>query len=118
MVLPLLVALLFGIIEFGWTLAQNLEVKHIAREVGRLAAVNDPNGLIDEQSCSAIAAGIQSVAVAGSTNAGETVTVTATGTHEQLTGLFDWAFSGFTTLTSEVEVRLEQDLTSWMGTSC
>ncbi len=40
LVAPLLFMLLFGMIEFGWAFAQNLDVKHMAREVGRLATVD------------------------------------------------------------------------------
>ena len=42
---PLLVMLLFGIIEFAWIFAQNLYVRHGAREGARLAAVNFPAGV-------------------------------------------------------------------------
>ena len=36
----ILFALLFGIIDFGWSFMKTLDVRHGAREVGRLAAVN------------------------------------------------------------------------------
>lgn len=39
-VMPLLFLLIFGIIEFGWAFFQNLDVRHVAREGGRLAAVD------------------------------------------------------------------------------
>ena len=42
---PLLIMLLFGIIEFAWIFAQNLDVRHGAREGARLAAVNFPAGV-------------------------------------------------------------------------
>lgn len=32
--------LLFGTIDFGWAFSQNIDVRHAAREGGRLAAVN------------------------------------------------------------------------------
>lgn len=43
-VAPLLFALLFGIIDFGWAFSQNLDVKHAAREGARLAVVNAGTG--------------------------------------------------------------------------
>ena len=41
---PVLFALLFGIIDFGWAFSQNLDVKHAAREGARLAVVNSGQG--------------------------------------------------------------------------
>jgi Flp pilus assembly protein TadG len=51
-VAPLLFAVLFGIIDFGWAFSQNLDVKHAAREGARLGAVNagtgaDPDARLD-----------------------------------------------------------------------
>jgi Flp pilus assembly protein TadG len=40
---PLLILLLFGIIEFGWLFGQYNDVKHGAREGARYAAVNAGN---------------------------------------------------------------------------
>jgi Flp pilus assembly protein TadG len=51
LVAPFLILLLFGIIEFAWVFAQDLTVKHGAREGARLAAVTfgaDTDDLIDE----------------------------------------------------------------------
>ena len=42
--LPFLAMLLFGIIDFGWAFSQNIDVRHAAREGGRLAAVNASTG--------------------------------------------------------------------------
>ena len=42
LVLPLLLTLLFGIVEFGWMFGRNVDVGHAARESVRLAAVNFP----------------------------------------------------------------------------
>ena len=117
-VLPLLVMLLFGIIEFGWAFAQNLEVKHIAREVGRIATVGDPDGIIDSRSCSGTIAEVTDVSMApGSGASGDAATITVTATLQQLTGFFSWALGSVGNLQSAVEVRLEQPF-SWVGTSC
>ena len=45
-VLPLLLVLLFGIIEAAWAFNQQLEVRHGAREGARLVAVNAGTDLI------------------------------------------------------------------------
>ena len=116
-VLPLLIVLLLGVIEFGWAFAQNLEVKHIAREVGRLATVGDPDSEIDTRACSGTIAEVTTVSKAGGTSPGDTATITVTADLEQITGFFGWALGGSDNLTSNVEVRLEQDL-SWTSTSC
>ena len=41
---PFLVLLLLGMIEFGWLFAQNLDIKHGAREAARMLSVNDDPG--------------------------------------------------------------------------
>lgn len=116
LVLPLLVLLLFGIIEFGWAFAQNLEVKHIAREVGRIATVGDPDGVLDTRACSGTIADITNVTDIDA-DAGDTVNITVTAGLQQITGLFGWVFDGVGDLQSSVEVRMEQPLT-WGGTTC
>lgn len=43
LVLPLLILIIFGIVEFGYLYAQHLDVRHGAREGARMASVNyDP----------------------------------------------------------------------------
>lgn len=117
-VLPLLVILLLGIIEFGWAFAQNLEVKHIAREVGRLATVGDPDDVIDSRSCSGTIADVDTVTMSpGSGAAGDAAIITVTASLNQITGFFGWALGSVGNLQSAVEVRLEQPFT-WGGTSC
>jgi hypothetical protein len=116
-ILPLLVMLLLGIIEFGWAFAQNLEVKHIAREVGRLAAVGDPDGVIDTRSCSGTVAQVEDVTMVSGGEPGDPAIITVTATLQQITGFFGWALGGVDNLSSEVEVRLEQPFT-WTGTTC
>ena len=44
LVAPILILLLFGIIDFGWAFSQNVDLKHAAREGSRLAAVNAGTG--------------------------------------------------------------------------
>ena len=117
-VLPLLVMLLLGVIEFGWAFAQNLEVKHIAREVGRLATVGASDTEVEDRACGGTIAQVTTVDSAGDTTAGGTATVTVIATLEQITGFFGWALGSVGNLKSEVEIRLEQPL-DWTGpTSC
>ena len=42
--LPVLALFVFGIIDFGWALSQNVDVKSAAREGARLAVVNAGTG--------------------------------------------------------------------------
>lgn len=117
MVAPFLILLLFGIIEFAWVFATNLDVKHGAREGARITAVNTPDtGNVD------LAAEICSrMELVGSNTAtsitwasdltpavGEGVTVTVSTPLTTLTGIMDWAFGGVPTLDSTVEIRIEQ----------
>lgn len=115
LVAPLLFLLLFGMIEFGWLVAQNLEVNHIAREVGRVASVGDPDGGIAGVACGGAIASIDSVVMSpGSADAGDTATVTVTAPVQQISGLFGWAVAGNGSFQSTVEVRMEQPFT-WGG---
>jgi Flp pilus assembly protein TadG len=116
--LPLLVLLLFGIIEFGWTFAQNLEVKHVAREVARLASVGDRDGIINTRACSGTVASVDQVVMSPAAGQpGSLGTITVTADLRQITGLFDWALGNVGTLESAVEFRFEQPF-SWGGTNC
>lgn len=118
LVAPLLFALLFGMIEFGWAFAQNLDVKHTAREAGRLATVNATAGEIEGRVCNNDLLNpdfITEISRAGGDEAGETATLTVSADLQQLTGFFSWALGG-TSLTSTVEFRLEQDPDAWDGT--
>ncbi len=40
LLLPFLVLILIGIMEYGWALSTNLDIRHGAREAARLAAVD------------------------------------------------------------------------------
>jgi Flp pilus assembly protein TadG len=117
-VAPLLFVLIFGVIEFGWAFLQYLDVKHAAREAGRLAAVNygtatgtaQSDEIIDEI-CTRIddPDGVTiTISHPGGSAIGSTAEVAVTRDYNSLTGFFD-----FTTLDFEstVEVRLEQEAT-------
>lgn len=117
-VAPLLFVLIFGVIEFGWAFLQFLDVKHAAREAGRLAAVNfgtstgttQSDQIIDEI-CTRIddPDGVTiTISHPGGTTTGSTARIEVERTYASLTGFFD--FSSLD-LESDVEVRLEQDAT-------
>jgi Flp pilus assembly protein TadG len=117
-VAPLLFLLVFGIIEFGWGFLQYLDVRHGAREAGRLAAVNfgpgsgtaQSDAIIDEI-CTRIdnADGVTiTISMPGGNDVGDRVQVDVVRTFSSLTGFFNFTS---TTLESHVEVRLEQDAT-------
>ena len=121
LVLPFLALLVFGTIEFGWAFSQNLDVRHGAREAGRLFAVDFDDGdastapaqgivaevcgRMDDNQPTTITVTTPSGAVTGSY-----VTVRLVRQHASLTGFVDFALPD--ALTSEVEMRLEQD-PSW-----
>ncbi|MFP3883724.1 MAG: TadE/TadG family type IV pilus assembly protein [Actinomycetota bacterium] len=119
MVMPFLLMLLIGIVEFSWTFATNLDVKQGAREAARITAVNEPDGgnaALAAEICDRMdlvgddtATEITWLSDDGSPDVGEGVTLTVTTPHTTLTGFLDWAFGGITNLESTVEIRIEQD---------
>ena len=116
---PLLILLLFGIIEFAWVFGQNLNVRHGAREGARLAAVNF-TPLISETCSRMDLVNGASVALLGTdingggVDVGDEVAVTVTAPVESITGLFDTWMPA--TLTSTVAIRIEQT-PSWSSGS-
>ena len=114
LVLPLLLMLLFGIVEFGWLFSVNLDVKHGAREGARIAAVNEFTGVGDVCARMDIAAmpGQTRVAVTRSANTiGSDITVTVDAPADTLTGFLDWAIPSGTRLKSTVVIRMEEPAT-------
>jgi len=119
LVLPLLLLLIFGVIEFGWAYSQNLDVRHGAREAGRLAAVNYGTGTGTTQSDDLIGEACDRMDDFGSTTVeldqtgstpGSKLEVTVTRPLDTLTGFLDFALGGVT-LESAVTLRAEQALT-------
>jgi Flp pilus assembly protein TadG len=109
--LPLLLAVVMGIIEFGWALSQQLDVRHGAREISRMVATDDFNlsEACDRMDLSSGA----TITLAGSTGTvGDEAVVNVTAPLATITGFFDgWLPAN---LTSEVRVRIEQPPT-WVG---
>jgi Flp pilus assembly protein TadG len=117
MLMPFLLMLLIGVVEFSWTFATDLDVKQGAREGARLAAVNFPdtgNTDMAAEICSRMdlvgsnPATTITWASDGTPAVGEGVTVTVSTPHETLTGFLDWAFASVTSLDATVEIRIEQ----------
>ena len=112
--MPLLILLLFGIIEFAWLFATNLDVRHGAREAARQAATDDLStpgtpqvdicNLLDLANRTSTEVSISRSGI----NIGDGITVTADAAAETLTGLLDWVVPSSARLTSTVTLRLEQ----------
>lgn len=121
-VMPLLILLVIGIVEFAWVFATNLDVKHGAREGARITAVNQPpggNANLAAEICSRMdLAGSDPTTITwqgfdldgdGSIGVGDGVQVTVnTNELNTLTGILDWAFADVLELSSTVEIRIEQ----------
>lgn len=125
LVLPLLVVLIFGMMEASWLMAQQVEVRHAAREAARVAAVsrNDitdaafggPDGAFTYhdvvlQGCNAadLSLGTLEFSLASTgESVGDIATITAVSSYPGLTGLFSGVFPD--ELTTEVQIRLEQE---------
>lgn len=121
LVVPLLLTLILGIIEFGWTFGQYLDVRHGAREAGRLAAVNfkptsatgdGQSAAIVAETCSRLSNPDQSsitITIPGGRQVGAPVTVTVTQDLDGLTGFFGGILPD--DLSSTASSRLEQTAT-------
>ena len=121
LIAPLLFTILFGIVEFGWTFSQVLDVRHGAREGARLAAVNyrpaDETGSdqtdelvaticdrVDDPDVTRVRLTFEATDANG---AGDTAVIHVERDLEQLSGFFDPMLNGITP-DSEVTFRLEQ----------
>ena len=124
---PLLIVLVFGIIDFAWILTQHQDVRHGAREAARLAAVNTGAvGTMVPLVCSAMSDPALTTVdyVDGPTGlVGQTGTVTISSPVTSLTGFLSLPFVGSlypTSFTEVISFRLERNSTSWSdgGAGC
>ena len=122
---PLLFALIFGIIDFGWILAQYEDVRHGTREGARMAAVNTDsvaNMTTSVQNAMNIANGATVTFVDGANGCvGSIGRVTVTVPVTSLTGFSSLPFMNSlypTTFTSSVDFMLDQDSTLWGASNC
>lgn len=125
-VMPLLLLLVLGIIEFGFVLAQMNEMRHGAREGARYAAVSRPDivgggGVGDAAdvvavTCNAVnlPGATLTVQIAGGPDRLDNGTITVVADTESLSGVP--LISGLLpdTMTNEATFRLEQDA-NWVA---
>ena len=117
-VLPLLLLLVFGIMEAGWAFAQQVEVRNAAREGARLAVVDFP--VPGSGNSAAIAAEVCARASLSADRAVVSIRDTGNGSarvlvsqdYESLTGLLP-VFNNLT-IRSAVEMRIERDEVTWL----
>ena len=114
--MPLLVLLLLGIVEFGWGLAQQIDVRHKARETLRLAIVDAPLADIVSRACdNDIVAGSDVTQILLNTEAdpGGAASVEIIANLRQITGFFGFVWGPTPTISSRVEGRVEQESTTF-----
>jgi len=106
LVLPILLMVALGIIEFGFALSQQLDVRHGAREASRMVATDDYT-LSDACSRINLATGSTITLAGAGGGIGDEAAVTVAAPLQELTGFFTgWLPAN---LTSEAKVRIEQD---------
>jgi hypothetical protein len=123
-ILPLLLVLLFGIMEASWAFAQVNDVRHGAREGARLAAVDHGTAptiytavcdRMDRSGGSTIAVNL--TGITGSGERGDTARIEVDLTYSSLTGFLDPIFQG-SVYSSNIQFRLEQPvdaIAQWWG---
>ncbi len=124
--LPLLLLLLFGIIEASWAFSQQNNIRHGAREGARLAAVDFGTvAIVGQEVCDRmdVIAATQSPTVAlrpigADSDIGGQAQITVSADLRTITGFLDPIFGG-RTVGSTIEFRLEQPLSGepawWNG---
>jgi Flp pilus assembly protein TadG len=127
---PLLILLLFGIIEFAWLFSQNLDARHGAREGARIAAVDefvdtDSSGAVSPaETAQQVCTRMDSAAISGAggtlitttrtgTTVGSDITVTVDSPPQSLTGLFTSFIPSTLRLVATTTIRLEQPDPIW-----
>ncbi len=116
-VMPFLVLLLLGIVEFGWVFSQNNDIRHGAREGARAAAVNiGDNNTLHTSTCDSM--DLTSTATvkfedSASGAVGEVAAVQVVASPNSLSGLGLIEAVLPSTLTSTIEFRLEQPSSLW-----
>ncbi len=111
-VLPLLLTLVFGIMEAGWLFSQQVEVRDAAREGARLAVVNyGSDAEIRSQTCSraVLSAARASVYLE---RQDEVAIVEVAQKYAPLVGFLP--FFNDVTISSKVTMRLERDPETWL----
>jgi Flp pilus assembly protein TadG len=128
LVTPFLILLLLGLVEFGWLFAQNLDIKHGAREAARMISLNEDPGGGGSQAGNIISDVCDrmdlfpgtSVALSrtGATvDSAATATVSVAAGGNTLTGFLDWAIPDTFVLAADVDTRLQKEATWAPGTA-
>lgn len=117
LLMPFLIILLLGIIEFGWLMAQNNDVRHGAREGARQAAVNaGDNTELHTTTCDSMdttsETSVQFTRPASGA-IGDTGSVSVIASPDALSGLGLIEIFLPDSLTTTVEFRLEQPADDW-----
>lgn len=116
MLAPFLILLLLGALDASSLLLQNLDVRHAAREGGRLAAVNTGStGSIITLVCTGMDDDSNTVVelTGDSGSLGDELEVTVTKQAEIITGFTAWAFNPPVALSSTSTFRIESTPVSW-----
>ena len=121
LLLPLLLLVLLGITEFGWTVAQQIDVRHKAREGLRQVVVAAPEADVVAKICAddiVKGSDIDSFTIVVGADEGDPATLTVIANIKQITGFFSWLFGSTPQITSMVEGRVEQTGVTYIATSC
>lgn len=116
LVAPFLILLLLGSLDASSLLFQNLDVRHAAREGGRLAAVNHGDlAAITAEVCSAMDDdSATTISLSGSTGSlGDELQATVTKQAEIITGFTSWLFNPPVPLTFVATFRIEAVPVAW-----
>lgn len=109
--LPLLIMVVMGIVEFGFALSQELDVRHGAREATRMVATDDYTLTAACNRINLASGATITLAGAGSGVGGE-ATITVHAPLQTITGLFDtWLPAA---LQAQAKARIEED-PSWIN---
>lgn len=105
LIVPVLVALAAGIIDFGYRYQQHVQYTNAAMQSARVMAIknNQSDALAAARAASDNAAASIAVSTGGCAVGHDTVSVTVSGTRNTLTGLFGQTF----TVSGKGQVRCE-----------
>ena len=109
---PFLILLVLGIVEFGWGLAQQIDVRHRARETVRAAIVDEPVDEIRARACEndiVKASNVKVIHIETGTDEGSELSVEITASMQTLTGLLGVFFGSDPEISSTAVGRVEQD---------
>jgi len=117
LILPILLMLLMGIIDFGLYFYNDLQLTHVARDAARYASVArfaEAQGVLDAAPLVSVTDATLTVPPEAETAQGEPLTVTATGTYNFVTPLpallltfFDGGLSGTLPIDATAVMRRE-----------